>query len=137
MASLQPGHKKTAGGATSRVDWSYDRRKLRPFTVEQYIEEYSDWLHCCHLSAKRLTSYVREICELCTRRLQDTGVTAWVNQQWQWGGCSASDSLCHFNRKQNLYVCCIKEVGYEQHAGDILQQLEVICFTERLDDPVR
>lgn len=63
---------------------------------------------------------VLKIGNVCTGRMRDTAIGAWIKQWRHWGGRGATDSFFHFNQSDSPYARFFEEVGSGRRFGDIL-----------------
>lgn len=65
-----------------------------------------------------------------TGSMCNIAVGAWIDQWWNWNGCSATDSFCHYQDTNSTEAQCFEEVGYEQHTGDTMHHLLESAYPE-------
>lgn len=98
-----------------------DRRDPLLFSVLRFIEKFNGQLDAKHFPVMRLTSDVREICNVPFGRLQYTSVDACIKRWWHWGGSRVTDSLCYYPGMGSPYIRFFEEVGYELCFGEIIR----------------
>lgn len=136
MVSHQPGDRDEAVSCgMSAVDWSYDRSHQLTFPAVHYIKQNGERLGGRAFPAMRLVRVVGKLQEVHAGRLQNNVMCARMNRWWHWIARSATDSLCHFNQADSLYVRCFSEVGFVQRVGEIFLRLESTLFPAWWKDP--
>lgn len=112
---------EAASPVTSCGDQSRNLRVLLPFSVAQYIEQYSGRIAPRRFSVFRMAGVLRENSDVSSERLLDTAVGACINQWWRLRWRGVTNLIWHYPETDSPYVRYFEELGYEEGSDGMVQ----------------